>query len=48
MPIDWVAKEVKMKSKFDYDLENFSLAEDHLFLWFRSEGDYDVVLKDGP
>lgn len=37
-----------MKSKLDYDPEVFSIAEDHLNLWFSSEKDCSMVLNGGP
>lgn len=37
-----------MKSKLDYDLQGFSLVEDHLLLQFQSEGECATVLKGGP
>lgn len=46
--INWVVKEVKVKSKFDYDSEIFSIIEDYLILWFRTEKDYACILKGGP
>lgn len=48
VPADWVAKEVRVKSKFDYDPEIFSVTEDHLILHFRMEKDYATILKGGP
>lgn len=48
VPVDWMVKEVRMKSKFDYDLAGFSLAMDHLLLQFHSEADSAVILQDSP
>lgn len=48
VPTDWVAKEVWMKSKLDYDPETFLIADDHLILHVKTEKDYSLVLKGGP
>lgn len=48
VPADWVAKEVRVKGKLDYDPETFPIAEDHLILRFKVEMDYSMALKGGP
>lgn len=48
VPIDWVAKEVRMKTKLDYDPKVFFIHEDHLILCFLSEIDYIAMLKGSP
>lgn len=46
--MDWVAKEVQMKCKLDYDPETFLIADDHLILRFKTKKDCSLVLKGGP
>lgn len=48
VPMDWVVRDVRLRSKVDCNLEGFSIMEDHLILRFRSEVDYSEVLKGGP
>lgn len=44
----WVSKEVRVRSKLDYDSEVFPIVEDHIVLRLRSEMDYTKVKNGGP
>lgn len=44
IPADWVAKEVQLKGKLDYEPETFSIIEDHLILRFKIDKDSKEVL----
>lgn len=46
--VELVVKEVRMKSKLDYDPKVFPLEEDHLLLKFKSEKECSLVLNGGP
>lgn len=46
--MDWISKEVKTKVKLDYDSEVFSLAEDHLIMWLKSERECSLVKSNRP
>lgn len=35
VPAEWVAKEVRVKSKLDHDPEVFLIVDDHVILWLR-------------
>lgn len=48
VPAEWVAKEVRVKTKVDYDPEVFSIADDHVILHFRSENDRYLMKCGGP
>lgn len=48
VPTNWVLKQVRFKSKFDYDPEIFALPEDYLVLRLRSKGDCALVKNGGP
>lgn len=37
--MDWVEKEMRMKTKLDYNPKGFSIAEDHLILRFWSKAE---------
>lgn len=48
VPVDWVAKEVWLRTKLDYDLKVFTIDENYLILHFWLKRDYAAVLKGGP
>lgn len=48
VPTEWVARDVKMKLKLDEEPEVFSIAEDHIILQFKNDGDYVLARMGGP
>lgn len=48
VPADWVAKEVRLKAKLDYEPETFPIADDHIILCFKNVKDCSLVLKGDP
>lgn len=46
--MDWISKEVRLKSRLNYDLEIFALPKDHLVPRLRLEVDCSMVKNGGP
>lgn len=45
---NWIWKEIRLRSNFDYDPEIFALLKDHFVLRLRSAADYSLVKLGGP
>lgn len=48
VPIDWVARDFKIRGKLANEVKAFSLAEDHLLFRFSSEEERDSILRGEP
>lgn len=48
VPLEWVAKDFKIRENFKADPEAFFLVKDHHRILFRSEVECEAILWGGP
>lgn len=48
VPLNWMVREFKERVKLDYEVEAFSLYEDHQPFRFKSKEDSETILRGGP